>query len=167
MAMDRDAAGRQAPKVAVLVEAGDWPPLAALERRAAELVRAVAARAAADLPGNSEVSLVFTDDRHIAALNAAWRGRMGPTNVLSFPAPPLPVETGEPRILGDIVIAEETLRREADEQAKGFDDHLAHMIVHGMLHLLGHDHGDDREAERMEALERLVLSDLAIPDPYA
>ena len=97
-----------------------------------------------------------------------WRGKDSSTNVLAFPAadPSVPVPPGAPLLLGDVVLAFETVRREAVEQQKPLADHLRHLVVHGVLHLLGFDHEITREAERMEALEVAVLATLGIPDPY-
>lgn len=116
-----------------------------------------------------EVSIRLTDDAELRELNRLYRGKDAPTNVLSFPgddpaAPPLP---GQPLLLGDIVVALETTAREAAEQAKPVAAHLAHLIVHGVLHLLGHDHLEDDEAQVMERLEARVLAGLGHPDPYA
>jgi probable rRNA maturation factor len=126
------------------------------------LQRAIA-EAAADAPTNAELSIVLTDDARIRALNLAWRGFDKPTNVLSFPAG----GKGAPALLGDIVIAYETVKREAIEQALPFLHHLAHLAVHGFLHLHGYDHEAEAEAESMEQLERRILARLDIPDPYA
>lgn len=115
---------------------------------------------------DGQIAIVLTDDATIKALNARWRGQDKPTNVLSFPAPATHTH-GEPRHLGDIVIAYETTVREATEEGKPFAHHLSHLAIHGFLHLLGHDHGEDREADTMENLERIILSRLGIPDPYA
>jgi probable rRNA maturation factor len=113
---------------------------------------------------------MLTDDAGIQTLNRNWRGIDKPTNVLSFPALQPRGERqmdDAPRMLGDIAIAYETTRREADEEQKPFEHHLSHLAVHGFLHLIGHDHEKDQEAETMEALEREILSQLGIPDPYA
>ena len=117
-----------------------------------------------ELPENSEVSLLFTDDQEVQKLNAQWRKQNKPTNVLSFAANDgtdilLP-------ILGDIILAFETIKSETDGQKQSFDDHLTHLIVHGFLHLLGYDHMDDEEAKQMESLETLILKDIGIADPY-
>lgn len=149
----------------ILVEAGSWPPERELRALAERAVVAATERVGRVRPG-SELSVVFTDDAHIAALNAAWRGKVGATNVLSFPA-------GPPRgglygpVLGDIVVAAETLRREAASAGLTLADHLTHLLVHGFLHLLGFDHETEAEAEAMERLETAILAGLEIADPYA
>lgn len=113
-----------------------------------------------------EVSLVFTDDASIREINAEWRQQDKPTNVLSFPA--FPVTPGEKPgpMLGDIVIARETVEREAVDLGKSFEEHLTHLLVHGFLHLLGYDHMETEEAEEMEALETRILASLGLSDPY-
>ena len=115
---------------------------------------------------DSELSLVFTDDANIRTINAKWRHIDNATNVLSFPAFPIQPGQRPGPILGDIVIARETVQREAQEENKSFDDHLSHLIVHGLLHLTGYDHQNDDEAEQMESLERKILASLGISDPY-
>lgn len=113
-----------------------------------------------------EVALVLTDDAESRALNKRWRGKDKPTNVLSFPDDmSLPMQARH-RPLGDIVLAFETVSREADEARRSLTNHAAHLVVHGILHLLGHDHEDRREAEAMEARETEILASLGIPDPY-
>ena len=134
--------------------------------------RAIAAAAAAvdDDVAEAEVAVMLTDDSGIRTLNSNWRGIDKPTNVLSFPAlqPEGAWKQGDPpRMLGDIAIAYETMRREADEEQKPFDHHLSHLAVHGFLHLIGFDHENDVDATEMESLERDILADLGIPDPYA
>jgi probable rRNA maturation factor len=114
--------------------------------------------------GAYRVTLAFTDDAEMRALNRTWRGRDSATNVLSFPADGT---IGEPDFLGDVVLAFETTLKEAREQGIPLDDHVSHLVVHGVLHLLGFDHADDTEAERMEELERRALASLGIADPYA
>ena len=119
---------------------------------------------------DAELAIMLTDDGGIRTLNRNWRGIDKATNVLSFPALQPTGDTGPddaPRMLGDIAIAYETTRREADEEHKLFDHHLSHLAVHGFLHLIGYDHENDAEAEAMEGLEREILAQLGIPDPYA
>jgi probable rRNA maturation factor len=114
-----------------------------------------------------ELSLVFTNDESIRDINAEWRGKDKPTNVLSFPAFPLEPGGMPGPMLGDIVIARETVEREAVDLDKSFDDHLTHLLVHGFLHLFGYDHMEKDEAEEMEALETRILAGLGLSDPYA
>ncbi|MBI5262899.1 MAG: rRNA maturation RNase YbeY [Bradyrhizobium sp.] len=157
------------PMTEVLIAADCWQDQPEAE---AVIQRAIAAAAEAvdeDVAG-AELAVMLTDDAGIRTLNANWRGVDKPTNVLSFPALPPTGPRGDdevPRMLGDIAIAYETTRREADEEQKPFDDHLSHLAVHGFLHLIGHDHEDDEDAEEMESLEQQILAQLGIPDPYA
>lgn len=119
-----------------------------------------AARAALEQPGG--VTILLTDDDSVAELNARFRGKTGPTNVLSFPAPENPEQH-----LGDVALAWGVCAREAAEQGKPLAHHLQHLVAHGVLHLLGYDHLTEAEAEEMEALERQILAGLGVPDPYA
>jgi probable rRNA maturation factor len=114
-----------------------------------------------------ELSLVFTGDEAIREINAEWRGQDKPTNVLSFPAFPLQPGGMPGPMLGDIVVARETVEREAVDLEKSFDDHLTHLLVHGFLHLFGYDHMEKGDAETMEALETRILAELGLSDPYA
>ena len=113
-----------------------------------------------------EIAVLLTDDATIRAMNAQWRGIDKPTNVLSFPAGKSTV-AADTAPLGDIAIACETVAREAATENKAFLDHLAHLSIHGYLHLIGFDHETDSEAERMEHLETRILASLGIADPYA
>ena len=120
-------------------------------------------------PGrDAEVSVRIVDEAEMRALNRKYRDQDKPTNVLAFPAGDagfaLP---GEILLLGDVVVCAVVVAREADEQGKSLEHHWAHMLVHGTLHLLGHDHVGDEQAEAMEALERRILDEFGIPDPYA
>ncbi|KXF79059.1 rRNA maturation RNase YbeY [Paramesorhizobium deserti] len=150
----------------ILIETEGWPDEAAL-RQLAERAVAAAWQALGHGEAETELSIVFTDDASIRELNAGWRGKDKPTNVLSFPAFPVKAGQRPGPMLGDIVIARETVEREAALEMKPFDHHLTHLVVHGFLHLLGYDHEDDEEAEEMEGWERRILQALAIPDPYA
>lgn len=150
------------------VESEDWREWLgqdpeALARRAME---AACRRSGVSQSIETELGLTLTDDETIAALNAQWRGKDKPTNILSFPTRPIAVGEMPGPLMGDLVLALETCEDEAAEQGKSPADHFTHLIVHGFLHLLGHDHIEDDEAERMESLEILVLSDLSIGDPY-
>src|SRR5450631_3097388 len=120
--------------------------------------------------GEAELAVMLTDDAGIRTLNNNWRGVDKPTNVLSFPALQPTGRGGPddaPPMLGDIAIAYETTRKEADDEQKPFDHHLSHLAVHGFLHLIGYDHENDDDAEAMETLEQEILAQLGIPDPYA
>ncbi len=150
------------PVIDIAVENGAWNAKddEAVVCRAIEMAASMSNH---DVAG-AELSIVLTDDSSIRAINAQWRHKDEPTNVLSFPAPaPMP---GAPRLLGDIVIAHETTTREAEAEGKPFANHLGHLAVHGFLHLLGYDHESDADAEVMERLERDILARLDIPDPY-
>ena len=157
------------PLTEVLVVADGWqsePDAAAVIQRA---IAAAAEMVDADT-GEAELAVMLTDDAGIRTLNNNWRGIDKPTNVLSFPALP-PTGSGgpdqAPRMLGDIAIAYETTRKEADDEQKPFDHHLSHLAIHGFLHLMGYDHETDDDAEAMESLEQDILAQLGIPDPYA
>ena len=157
------------PLTEVLVVADCWqtePDAEAVIHRA---INAAAEFADADV-GDAELAVMLTDDTGIQTLNSNWRGIDKPTNVLSFPAlQPTGSGTSDdaPRMLGDIAIAYQTTRKEADDEQKPFDDHLSHLAVHGFLHLIGYDHEKDDDAEAMESLEAEILAQLGIPDPYA
>jgi len=124
------------------------------------------AAAAAETGKTGLVSLLLGDDNALRALNKQFRGKDGPTNVLSFPPPPDdPAAEG---FLGDIALAAETIVEEAQFQGKRFEHHAAHLAVHGFLHLVGYDHTTSAaDAEAMEALERKILASIGIADPYA
>lgn len=128
------------------------------------LANALAAAAVAEGVSGT-VSLLLGDDAAMASMNRQFRGKEGPTNVLSFP----PVEVGEggEGFLGDIALAVETIAMEAEFQGKRFEDHAAHLVVHGFLHLLGYDHLNEADAKAMEARERAILAEIGIADPYA
>ncbi|NUS22237.1 MAG: rRNA maturation RNase YbeY [Mesorhizobium sp.] len=165
MAQNPESGGEAPVDIDVFVEAGAWPVEAELTRLVDRAVAAAFAQTGTS--GASELSIVFSDDAHIQALNAEWRGKDKPTNVLSFPAFSFPKGGPLPPMLGDIVLASETVAREAALEDKPIVNHITHLVIHGLLHLLGHDHETDAEAEEMEAIERAALARLAIPDPYA
>ena len=136
----------------------------------AEAIAERALEAAVDMAGltlldGAELGILLSDDEHVKSVNQEWRGIDKPTNVLSFPAVE-PTKLARAPFLGDIIIAYETVEREAKAEGKAFADHYAHLVVHGFLHLLGFDHINEADAERMEALEIAILSSLDIPDPY-
>ncbi len=147
------------------IEAGNWPDRELLEARTEQAIAAALAGGALDVADGSEVSLLFTDDAAIRTLNSRWRGKDKATNVLSFPGSD-PVGDVYGPLLGDIVFAHETVEREAQDLGIEFLDHLTHLTVHGLLHLLDYDHQDNEEAELMESLEKSILATLGIDDPY-
>ena len=154
------------PITEVLVVADCWqtePDAEAVIRRAI----GTAAETVNARLGEAELAVMLTDDAGIRTLNSNWRGVDKPTNVLSFPALQPSGPDDAPRMLGDIAIAYETTRKEADDEQKPFDHHLSHLAVHGFLHLIGYDHEKDDDAEAMETLEQEILAQLGIPDPYA
>ncbi len=149
------------PEIDIRIEAPGWqslPEVEAVVRRAVETVLADY-----EPEDRGAVAVLLTGDAEIRHLNRDFRDKDTPTNVLSFPAAGLPDE----RILGDIALAYETCAREAREEGKAVTDHLAHLVVHGVLHLLGFDHQAPDEAEEMEAEEVAILARLGIADPYA
>jgi probable rRNA maturation factor len=158
--------------IQISVEEGDWPSEETLQAHA-ERVLGAAATYLHEFVGQPfpkvppELSLVFTDDASIREINAEWRSQDKPTNVLSFPAFPLQPGGMPGPMLGDIIIARETVEREAIELEKSFDEHLTHLMAHGLLHLFGYDHMNNAEAEIMEGLETRILAGLGLSDPYA
>jgi probable rRNA maturation factor len=149
--------------IEVAIEAEAWASLEAPSQLARAAILAAVAESRIKLAPNAEISVVLCDDAFIRALNREWRGHDEPTNVLAFPARDDPASTP---LLGDIVIAFEIASREAFEAGKPLRDHVAHLLVHGFLHLIGHDHKEAAAAETMEALERASLGRLGIADPY-
>lgn len=158
--------------IQISVEDGGWPDEAVLAALASRVLDAAAEFLVREedqpFPKMApELSLVFTNDDSIQEINAEWRDQDKPTNVLSFPAFPLEPGGMPGPMLGDIVVARETVEREAVDLDKTFDDHLTHLLVHGFLHLFGYDHMEKDEAEEMEALETRILAGLGLSDPYA
>lgn len=142
----------------------DLPDAAALVGEAAEA--AFARLGAGDLK-DKLLSVTLADDETVAQLNAQWRGKPKPTNVLSFPADQdIAIPPGEPRPLGDIILAAGVVRTEAAQQSKPLADHFRHLVVHGILHIMGYDHVDDAQADEMESFEKEILVKLGIADPY-
>jgi len=156
------------PSVDVLIESDAWQALPDAEDIVRRAIASAATTMAATRHRRTELSVLLCDDKTIAGLNARWRGQERPTNVLSFPAPPLPGAAPDGTVpLGDIAVAYETVVREAGEHGRPVSDHLSHLVVHGFLHLLGYDHHMDGEAEQMERIERDILARIGIADPYA
>lgn len=149
--------------IAFAVNAEGWPD--GLEAVAERAIREALKQSEATVTGVAEVSVVLTDDTEQRELNSQWRGIDKSTNVLSFPQ----IEPFGPvaGLVGDIILARETLEREAAEMDIPFEAHFTHLVVHGFLHLLGYDHIEDADAEEMEGLETEILASLGIADPYA
>jgi probable rRNA maturation factor len=147
-------------KIEVIVKSRRWNTHKDAE---AVMRRAIAAAAATLSTPAAELAIVLTNNAAMRLLNRSWRGVDAATNVLSFPGGPIRTEAAH---LGDIVLAFETVAAEARNEARPFAHHLAHLAVHGFLHLLGFDHEREKDAIRMERLESKILRRLAIPDPY-
>ena len=147
------------------IEIGVAPAATALDARLpAVIASAITAANEAAGPARGALTVMVDDDACIRELNRLWRGFDKPTNVLSFPSPD--TQPGPARTLGDIAISYQTAAREAAAEDKSFADHVAHLSVHGFLHLLGYDHESDDDAEEMEGLERAILARIGISDPY-
>jgi probable rRNA maturation factor len=161
--------------VTILEESGDWSPFTARAQAIASAAVAVARNPRCARARGAEACVVLADDALLRSLNRTYRGKDAPTNVLSFPFQDAPGAAqsrdgpgaAEPRHLGDLVLAAETLRREAAEQGIPPAHHLQHLVVHGLLHLLGFDHDTEAQARAMEGLEAQILATLGVPDPYA
>ena len=151
-----------APSIDIQIQSPLWD----VQPLAAQTVRdAIAAAATTLSTADNEVSILLTDDKTIRLLNREWRGIDKPTNVLSFPAATTKASVRMP-LFGDIVIAYETLKRECDDEDRIFLHHLAHLTVHGFLHLIGYDHQVEAQAEEMEGLESKIMTRMQMPDPH-
>jgi probable rRNA maturation factor len=148
----------------VLVEHEGWHALDGVEELCSRAVEAAFAASPLAPTGPVEISLMLADDAAVRDLNRDWRGQDKPTNVLSFPAPALDVPGIRP--LGDIALALETVTREAEAEEKTLREHALHLVVHGCLHLLGHDHDTPEAAGAMEAVEIDALARLGVANPY-
>jgi probable rRNA maturation factor len=145
----------------ISIDDKNWKSVASLRKLTKTAIKATIS------DDDVSVSVLFTGDAEILEVNKQWRGKAYATNVLSFPvSPTTPVPDGEPRPLGDIILAYGVIAKEAAEQKKTIANHVAHLIVHGTLHLLGYDHEDDGEASIMEAREIQILTGLGIENPY-
>ena len=168
-AMTAPAAEATLPfEIEIRVEADDWagagmPDLEGLAARAASATLGIVTM---EMVADSEVSMLFCDDATIRDLNNRFRGKDKATNVLSFPGDEVSDGPVGP-LIGDIALAFETIRRESSELGIPLNDHLTHLIVHGLLHLFGYDHVFDQDAAVMEPLETRILATLGIADPYA
>ncbi len=159
-------ASRAGITVEILCRCDLWQEMLADGCLAERAVRAAIGAAATRRRSSLQLSILLTCDEEIRDLNRDWRGRNEPTNVLSFPLRARGIDGEEGCPLGDIVLAAETVRREATEAGRTVDQHAAHLIVHGVLHLLGFEHESEGEAQRMETLEVRILETLGVPDPY-
>ena len=151
------------PVIDIAVNAEDWASLEAPSQLAEAAILAAIGETGVSLAANAEISVLFCGDGFARDLNIKWRGIDQPANVLSFPAGG---GAASAPLLGDIVIAFETASREATEAGRPLRDHVVHLLVHGFLHLVGHDHIGAAEAETMEALECAILGRLGIADPF-
>jgi probable rRNA maturation factor len=155
-----------APTLDIRMQSRRWREVADLKARIGAAIEAALILAPIKPSPGAELSLLLTDDKHIRIVNRDWRGFDKATNVLSFPAAP-PERIASSPVIGDIVLAFETIVREAEVEKKSFGDHLSHLVIHGLLHLVGEDHETEEQAQRMEALETAALARLGIADPYA
>ena len=161
-------------RVDVLAPAEQW--IQAIDQLSQLVTKTVttAVKATNRIYGACEVCVVLSDDKELCLLNKEHRGINSPTNVLSFPSDPIPDYEeesykigGRPLVLGDIVIAYETMLRESEEMSKSLADHLAHILIHGVLHLCQFDHNKDDEAKIMEGMEISILRELGVTNPYS
>jgi len=155
------------PTIDISVNGGEWAGSEALAAIASRAVATAVETAGLSMTGDAELSLVFTDDAEMRAINKQWRGIDKPTNVLSFPGSKIEPGGIAGPFLGDIVLAYQTVAGEAGLDGKAFDNHLAHLVIHGFLHLFGYDHENEADAAVMEEIERRALASLGIADPYA
>lgn len=153
------------PRVEFVASSPRWRTALPARKLARETIAVAAEESGVALTPGAELCVHLGDDEHIRALNARWRGLDKPTNVLSFPAVD-PARLAKARLLGDVVLAFETLAREAADDGKPLADHYRHLVAHGFLHLLGFDHEREADAERMEAIETRILARLGVADPY-
>lgn len=153
------------PFVDVVIESPLWEALPEAETLAGRAALAAIAAGGVAVMDGAELSLMLADDAAVRELNRTWRDKDKPTNVLSWPAAD-PDDLARSPHCGDIAVAYETLAREAADEGKTVADHFTHLVVHGVLHLLGYDHETDDEAEEMEALETEILAGLGVADPY-
>ena len=150
-------------RIDLAVEDPSWTTVPDLQSLVERAVAAALDEAGAAPGAEAELSCLFCDDDAIRDLNRRWRGKDSATNVLSFPTE----GPGAAVMLGDIALAYGTAAREAEAEGKRFADHVAHLVIHGTLHLVGEDHEDEDEAEAMEALEVRAMARMGLPDPYA
>jgi probable rRNA maturation factor len=153
-------------EIDIAIEAEGWARVEGLDALVARAVEAGLAEAPLQPMTGAELSILMTNDARMREINRAWRGQDKPTNVLSFPAVP-PDRIAASALLGDIALAWETVQAEAVAEKRTIDAHLSHLVIHGLLHLLGEDHETEAEAERMETREVAALARLGYASPYA
>ncbi len=157
---------QETPAVDLTHQAGDWDGLSSIDGLVSSAVSITVTTANLQIPDGAELSIVLSDNQYVQELNNLWRSIDKPTNVLSFPTREiLPGEVPDV-LLGDIIIAHETVEQEAMQLGKPFNDHFIHLVVHGLLHIFGYDHINDKDAEIMENVERQCLAAMGLPDPY-
>ena len=155
-----------APTIDIVEQAGNWPPGAETLNLATKAIAIAVEVAGLKLLQDCELSIVLSNDEQVRTLNKTWREIDKPTNVLSFPAEDLEIGEIPGLLLGDIVLAIETIAKEANDFEITFNHHLTHLVIHGFLHIFGYDHIEDKDAEIMEALEITCLGRLGIENPY-
>lgn len=146
----------------ITIEHAAWSVLTGLDALVARAAEAAVAESGVSVDKGTELSVVFCDDAFIRVLNRDYRTKDKPTNVLSFPADP----TARAVTLGDVILAYDTCAAEAEAEGKSLADHVTHLVIHGVLHLLGHDHEIEAEADVMEGAEIRALARLGIASPY-
>lgn len=149
----------------IIKREGNWGDIEGIRDLVGQVLNAVINDPKISIQNQSEICIVLSSDRDIQSLNRTYRGKNNPTNVLSFSSPKKGSFQAH-NFIGDIVLAQETIEREAFENNISFAHHLSHLIIHGLLHLMGYDHETEREARNMEELEISILSRLGISDPY-
>lgn len=154
------------PAIDIIEQAGDWPREAEMNDLAAKAISVTVDVAGLNLLQDSELSIVLSNNEQVQILNQTWRKIAKPTNVLSFPVEDIAIGEMPGHLLGDIVLARETIAKEANDFDISFNHHLTHLIIHGFLHIFGYDHIEDKDAEVMETLEISCLGRLGIENPY-
>lgn len=148
----------------IIADAGDWDDETGIATLAGQVLATAVEELKPNLAAGTELCLVLSDDDEVRRLNRDFRGKDKPTDVLSFP--PAVEAPGAETFLGELIVSFTTVKNDAAAEQKRFEDHLAHLILHGFLHLLGYDHETDDDAETMERLETVILARLGITDPY-